>query len=322
MTEAQSQHRVRVAFAFALVYVFWGSTYLAIRISVESFPPYVMGALRFTAAGLIMLAVCAAQGKKISINGADFLKLSVIGILLLSIANVLLGWAELYVPSGLAALIIAVVPLWFLVIDTWLMKGDHLSRRGLVGIALGIAGLVILLWPKLLAAHSGLGRMQLIAGLTLVATSGVWAFGSTLSRRWAVSVGVYSATGWEMLIAGVVNFLGALAMGDVPKSHWTASGLGAIAYLVVFGSLVGYTAYIWLLEHVPTGKVATYAYVNPVVAVFLGWLVRHEKIDVYIVAGSVVIIAAVALVTTAKVRPRGSVVEREPELPACEAGAD
>ncbi len=322
MTEAQSQHRVRVACAFALVYVFWGSTYLAIRISVESFPPYMMGTLRFTAAGLIMLAVCAAQGKKIGINAADFVKLSVIGILLLSVANVLLGWAELYVPTGLAALIIAVVPLWFLVIDTWLMKGDHLSRRGLVGIALGIAGLVILLWPKLVAARAGLGKMQLLAGLTLVGTSGVWAFGSTLSRRWTMSVGVYPATGWEMLIAGVVNFLVALALGDVPRSHWTPRGLGAIAYLVVFGSLVGYTAYIWLLDHVPTGKVATYAYVNPVVAVFLGWLILHEKIDAYIVAGSVVIIAAVALVTSAKVRPRGETREVEPQLPAVEAGAD
>ncbi|MBZ5645736.1 MAG: EamA family transporter [Acidobacteriia bacterium] len=322
MTAEQRQHRFRVAFAFALVYVFWGSTYLAIRISVESFPPYMMGTLRFTAAGLIMLTVCALQGKKVAIGARDFVKLSVIGILLLSIANVLLGWAELYVPTGLAALIVAVVPLWFLVIDTWVMKGDHLSRRGLVGIALGIAGLVVLLWPKLVAARAGLGKMQLLAGLTLVCTSGVWALGSTLSRRWTVGVGVYAATGWEMLIAGVVNFLGALALGDVPKSHWTASGLGAIVYLVIFGSLVGYTAYIWLLDHVPTGKVATYAYVNPVVAVFLGWLILHEKIDVFIVAGSVVIIAAVALVTSAKVRPRAGAPEREPELPACEAGAD
>ncbi len=322
MTAEQKQHRFRVALAFGLVYLFWGSTYLGIRIAVESFPPYVMGMLRFTAAGLIMLAVCAAQGKKIRITGSDLVKLSVVGILLLSVANVLLGWAELYVPTGLAALIIAIVPLWFLVIDSWLMKGDHLSRRGLVGNGLGIVGLVILLWPKLAAARGGLGKMQVLAGLLLVATSGVWAFGSTLSRRWTVSVGVYAATGWEMLISGIVNSLVAWALGDISRSRWTASGLGAIGYLVIFGSLVGYTAYIWLLDHVPTGKVATYAYVNPVVAVFLGWLILHERIDGFIVAGSVVIIAAVALVTSAKVRTRMGEVEREPELPACEAGAD
>ena len=322
MTAEQRQQRLRVAFAFGLVYVFWGSTYLGIRISVESFPPYVMGMLRFTVAGLVMLGICAAQGKKIRINGSDFLKLSVVGILLLSIANVLLGWAELYVPTGLAALIIAVVPLWFLVIDTWLMKGDHLSRRGLVGIALGILGLVILLWPKLLAARAGLGKMQLLAGLLLVGTSGVWALGSTLSRRWTVSVGVYAATGWEMLIAGIVNFLVAWVLGDIPQSRWNIRGLGAILYLVIFGSLVGYTAYIWLLDHVPTGKVATYAYVNPMVAVFLGWAILHERIDGYIVAGSAVIIAAVVLVTSAKVLVREGQPAREPELPACEAGAD
>jgi len=322
MTAEQRQQRIRTMFAFALVYLFWGSTYLGIRIAVESFPPYVMGTLRFIAAGLIMLAVCAAQGKRIGISASDLVKLSVVGILLLSVANVLLGWAEIYVPTGLAALIVAVVPLWFLVIDTWLMKGDHLSRRGLVGVALGIVGLVILLWPKLMAARAGLGKMQFLASLLLVGTSGVWALGSTLSRRWTVSVGVYTATGWQMLIAGVVNLLVALALGDFSRSRWTVNGLGAILYLVVFGSLVGYTAYIWLLDHVPTGKVATYAYVNPVVAVFLGWLFLHEKIDVFIVAGSVVIIAAVALVTSAKVRPRAGTVEREPQLPACEAGAD
>ncbi len=321
MTEAQSQHRLRVAFAFGLVYLFWGSTYLGIRIAVESFPPYVMGALRFSMSGAIMLAICAAQGKKIAIGRSDFLKLSVIGILLLSIANVLLGWAEIYVPTGLAALIVAVVPLWFLVIDTWLMKGDHLSRRGLVGVVLGIAGLVILLWPKLLAARAGLGKMQFLAGLLLVGTSGVWAFGSTLSRRWTIGVDVYTATGWEMLIAGAVNTAVALLLGDFSRAHWTASGMGAILYLVTFGSLVGYTAYIWLLDHVPTGKVATYAYVNPMVAMFLGWLILHEKIDAYIAAGSVVIVAAVALVTSAKVRPRAGVPSDE-RLPACEQGAD
>ncbi len=315
---SERQHRFRIAFGFALVYLFWGSTYLGIRISVESFPPYVMGMLRFSVAGVIMLAACAIQGKSIKINGADFAKLSVIGILLLSVANVLLGWAELYVPTGLAALIVAIVPLWFLVIDSWLMKGDRLSRRGIAGIALGIVGLVMLLWPKLTAARVGLGKMQLLAGLLLVGTSGVWAFGSTLSRRWTVTVGVYAATGWEMLISGLVNFLVALALGDIPRSRWTASGIGAVLYLVLFGSLVGYTAYIWLLDHVPTGKVATYAYVNPVVAVFLGWLVLHERIDGYIVCGSVVIIAAVALVTSAKVRPRLGAVEHDCELPSCE----
>ena len=321
MTAEQRQHRFRVAFSFGLVYLFWGSTYLGIRIAVESFPPYVLGMLRFTVAGVIMLAICAAQGKKIRITGSDFLKLSVVGILLLSVANVLLGWAEMYLPTGLAALIVAIVPLWFLVIDTWLMKGDHLSRRGLAGIALGILGLVILLWPKLMAARAGLGRMQLFAGLVLVCTSAAWALGSTLSRRWTVSVGVYPATGWEMLISGVVNFLVALALGDIPRARWTASGLGAVMYLVIFGSLVGYTAYIWLLDHVPTGKVATYAYVNPVVAVFLGWLILDERIDRFILAGSVVIIAAVALVTSAKVRLRQGAAP-EPELPACEAGAE
>jgi len=191
-----------------------------------------------------------------------------------------------------------------------------------VGIGLGIVGMTVLLWPKLMAARAGLGKKELIWSLALVCTSCVWAFGSTLSRRWTIGVDVYAATGWEMLIAGIVNLLVATALGDFANSKWTLSGLGATAYLIVFGSLVGYNAYIWLLDHVPTGKVATYAYVNPVIAVFLGWLVLGETIDEYIVLGSVIIIAAVALVTSAKVRARAGAPAQEPELPECEVGAD
>lgn len=322
MTEAQRQKRLQVITAFALVYVLWGSTYLGIRLAVEHVGPSLMAGVRFVVAGLIMLGARAVMGKKISITRADFFKLAAVGILLLSVANVVLAWAELYVPTGLAALIIASVPLWFLVIDTWLLKGDHVSPRGVAGLLLGIAGLAVLLWPKLQAASSGLGKMQLIGALSLLFSSLSWAVGSVLSKRFTVSVDVYGATGWEMLIAGVVNVVVGTLLGQHHTAVWTAKGLGAIAYLVVFGSLIGFTAYIWLLEHVATAKVATYAYVNPVVALFLGWLVLGERIDGWIMAGSVVIVAAVALVTSARVRPRTRAPEHGVELPAVEAAGD
>ena len=161
------------------------------------------------------------------------------------------------------------------------------------------------------------------AGLLVASAS--WALGSVLSRRWPVKVDAFAAAGWQMTFAGTLNVLIAFALGEFPRAHWSAKSLGAIAYLVVFGSWAGFSAYIWLLNHVPTSKVSTYAYVNPVVAVLLGWLVLKERLDGYVLAGAAVIVAAVALVTSAKVHRRvepAPAPTPEPELPACEQGAD
>ena len=150
----------------------------------------------------------------------------------------------------------------------------------------------------------------------------VWALGSVLSKRWQTKIDPFSASGWEMLFAGLVNVSVALLTGEQHEAVWTTRGLLAVFYLVVFGSWVGYSAYVWLLQNVSMPKVATYAYVNPVVAVFLGWLVLNERVDRYIVAGSVVTLASVALVTSAKVRSRTGAVETEPTLPAVESAGD
>lgn len=316
-------HRLRVAFAFALVYVFWGSTYLGIRIGVEHIPPMLMTGTRFLIAGVLMLAWCAITGRRISVNLAQGVRLGIIGALLLSVANPVLARAEEAVPSGLAALIVSATPLWFLLIDTWMFRGDHLSRRGLAGLLLGIAGIVVLLWPKLREMSSSpLDRRVLLAALTLPLGSLAWALGSALSKRWQQNIDAFSATGWQMTIAGALNLCMAFALGDPARAQWTASGIGAIAYLIVFGSWVGYSAYIWLLQNVPMPKVATYAYVNPVVAVFLGWLLANETVDRYILAGSVIIVGAVALVTSAKVRSKAGAAVEAAELPAVEGTGD
>ena len=168
------------------------------------------------------------------------------------------------------------------------------------------------------------------AGLTTVFGAGIlmfaslsWALGSILSRRWDLTVDPFSATGWEMLCAGAVALVLSLALGDHHTVVWTPRGIAAIAYLIVAGSLFGLTAYIWLLNHVPTAKVATYAYVNPIVAVFLGWLILHETVDAYTLAGAIVIVASVWLVNTSKVRTapeKGKTAE--PGMVACEGVAD
>ncbi|HMH08978.1 MAG TPA: EamA family transporter [Terriglobales bacterium] len=318
MTQAQPQHRFAVMVAFALVYFFWGSTYLGIDIAVEHIPPALMCGIRFLIAGFFMLAFCGLRGRKIYYRPAQLGQMAGVGVLLLVGGNLTLAYAEKHVASGLAALIIAVTPLWFLVLDSLLLGDHHIALRGKIGLGLGVAGLVVLLWPDLVAT-SALGRVQFWASISLLGGSFSWALGSVLSKKWkSPEVDPFSATAWQMIAAGVVNLLVAFALGDSSRAVWTARGIGATLYLVVFGSWVGYTAYIWLLNHVPTSKVSTYAYVNPVVAVFLGWLILHERVDAYILAGSAVVVASVALVTSAQVTAR-SVIE---EMPAVETVGD
>src|SRR5580692_12799759 len=317
MLKAHSPSRFAVILAFGLVYLFWGSTYLAIDIAVQSIPPALMCAMRFSVAGVVMLAVCAATGRRIWYSARQIALAAVVGILLLMGGNLTLSWAEETVPSGLAALIIAITPLWFLVLDSLLLGHHRISWRGKAGLALGIAGLFVLFWPEL-HSRTALGRRELWASLGLIGGSFLWALGSVLSKRWQSGMDVFSATGWQVTAAGVGNFLLALVLGDFSRVSWTTRGVSAVLYLIVCGSWIGYTAYIWLLEHVPTSKVSTYAYVNPVVAVFLGWLVLHEKVDRFILGGSAIVVVSVILVTSAKVKEK--VVAEQ--LPAVEAAGD
>jgi drug/metabolite transporter (DMT)-like permease len=314
-SEREQKHRLRVGVSFGLVYLFWGSTYLAISIAVRYFPAAVVGTLRFLIAGALMLGWCAFTGKKIAITRYDALRLLLVGVLLLTGGNTVLAWTEQYINSGLAAMIVAVVPIWITTIEA-LIGGDRLNRLGWSGLLLGIFGLAALLWPDF-ATGSAVGKRDLAVCLVLMLGSLSWAVGSVLSRRFTLGIGPFAATGWEMTFSGIVNAGIALGLGDFHRAQWTRSAWLAIFYLVIFGSLVGFTSYIWLLDHVPTPKVATYAYVNPVVAVFLGWFFRHEHIDRFMVIGMIVIIAAVALVTTSKLR-----TARQNAVYPCEAGSD
>jgi drug/metabolite transporter (DMT)-like permease len=312
MHSAQRPRPWMVILAFGLVYLFWGSTYLAIDIAVQTIPPALMCAVRFSIAGVVMLAVCALTGHKVLYSPRQIALAAVVGVLLLMGGNLTLSYAELTVSSGLAALIIAITPLWFLVLDSLLLGDHHISGRGKAGLALGILGLFVLFYPEL-TSRTTLGRRELWASVSLIGGSFSWALGSVLSKRWQSGMDVFSSTGWQVLAAGVANFLFALVAGDFSHAVWTPRGIGAVMYLVVCGSWIGYTAYIWLLEHVPTSKVSTYAYVNPVVAVFLGWLILHEHVDRFILLGSAIVVLSVVLVTSAKVKET-TVAEELPAL--------
>jgi drug/metabolite transporter (DMT)-like permease len=316
MHSAQRPSRWMVILAFGLVYLFWGSTYLAIDIAVQTIPPALMCGVRFSIAGVVMLAVCAATGRRIFYSPKQIALAAVVGLLLLMGGNLTLSYAELTVSSGLAALIVAITPLWFLVLDSLLLGHHRISGRGKAGLVLGILGLFVLVWPEL---HSrSLGHRELWASISLIAGSFLWALGSVLSKRWQSGMDVFSATGWQVVAAGAGNFIFAMMAGDFSHVQWTTRGVGATLYLVVCGSWIGYTAYIWLLKHVPTSKVSTYAYVNPVVAVFLGWMILHERVDRFILAGSAIVILSVILVTSAKVKEKAVA----PEMPALEGASD
>jgi drug/metabolite transporter (DMT)-like permease len=323
MSIAASPSRWKIIVAFGLVYVFWGSTYLGIGIAVEHIPPAVVCAARFLVAGAVMLAYCALSGRRVRFSPRQLGHFAAVGILLLMGGNLTLSYAERIVPTGLAALLVSVTPLWFLVLDS-LLLGDHrISRRGKIGLLIGIAGVVVLIWPDLQRSNS-IGHRELWWSLALQLGSMSWALGSVLSKKWQTAAAdPFSAIAWQVVFAGVANLIFALLIERpyVERSSnvtWTFRGVAAILYLVVCGSWIGYTAYIWLLQHVPTSKVSTYAYVNPVVAVFLGWLVLHERIDRYILMGSAIIVASVVLVTSAKVSSRGAAEE----IPAVEAAGD
>ena len=301
---SDSNHRLKVIVAFALVYVFWGSTYLAIGITdQQQLPPFVMCAMRFLIAGPLMLAACAALGRNVRVTRQQAGRLALIGVLLLFLGNGGLAWSEQYVPTGFAALIVAITPIWFLLIEAFVFHGDRLSRRGTIGVLLGIAGVALLFWPKF-EHRDTLGMMQLFAATLLLFSSMSWAFGSVLSRKWQMTVDPFVATGWEMTFAGSAHLIVVLLTGQLHRAVLTREALAATLYLIVFGSWIGYSAYIWLLKHVPTPKVATYAYVNPIVALILGWLILHERVDAYILVGSAIVVIAVALVTTAQVYGR------------------
>lgn len=293
-------HRFRVLAAFVLLYLSGGSKYVGVRIAVEHIPPALLGALRFGIAGFIMLAGCMLSGRQIMVTRSELYRLTIAAVLMLTLGSVVLAWAQQFVTSGLAALIASSVPLWFLVIDSWILRGPRLSPVGLLGLAFGAVGIVVLLSPKLTSEHWS-GNFELLAAIVVLFSAVAWAAGSVLSSRYVSSVDPFVTTGLQMTVAGMINISLAFVLGEHHRVTWEANSLLAVGYLIVAGSLINFTAYIWLLRRVPSSKVSTYAYINPVVAVFLGWLLVGEEITPFIAIGACIILSGVLLVTISKV---------------------
>ncbi|MGE5322329.1 MAG: EamA family transporter [Actinomycetota bacterium] len=313
------QHRFRVVLCFGLVYLLWGSTYLAMRVAVRDVPPFVIGATRYLVSGSLMLAACAVSGRKIRITRHEFWRLLAIGVCLLSIGNMGVLWGEKYVSSGMAALMVAVVPIWVVAIEAWVYRAGRMTAKGLLGLATGLGGLLMLMWPRI-TARTHLGHLELIGCAILLVAAMSWALGSVFGHRFNLKVDLFTAAGWQMTLGGLVNATIAGLSGQYKHAVWTRPAVECVAYLVIFGSWVGFSAYTWLLEHVPTPKVATYAYVNPIVAVFLGWLILKEQVDAFMLAGTVIIIGSVALVNTSQLKRLDQ--PQHADLPAMNVAGD
>ena len=306
-----------IVLAFLSVYFFWGSTYTAIRVGAAEMPALLLAGTRFLIAGAILLGWCRWRGMRLTWPPKTMLMLGIIGLLLLGGGNVGLVYAEKTVPSGLASLAFAVIPLYVALIEIALPQGEPLPIRGWLGLLLGFAGLAALLWPSL---RSGLGgnRGLLWAIVALFAGALSWAVGSLLSRHARLKVDTFVAASWQMTIAGAFNLLLGTVLGQWPQFHLNGASVGSLAYLVTGGSLLGYTCFIYLIEHVPVAKVMSYTYVNPVVAVLLGIFLLHERPVTAEFAGMACIVVAVFLLTTAQVKAKNGSprIEELEQMPA------
>lgn len=289
--------------AFASLYFFWGSTYTAIRIGGTEMPSFLFGAARFLIAGGAMLALCAARGLRLWWPPRAMAQAALVGVLLLSCSNVSLIYAEKTLPSGLASLISACIPLLIALAEMVLPHGEPLPRRGWLGMGLGFVGLAILLLPSLRQGF-GADTARLAAIAVLLFGCASWVAGTLVGRRARLEMNSFVGAGWQMLAAGVVNLILGSALGEWPEFRPTSRGWGAVAYLVVCGSLLGYSSFVYLIERMPVAKVASYAYVNPVVAVLLGVVILGERPDAAELAGMIAILLAVFLITTARVGAR------------------
>lgn len=278
--------------ALAAVCFFWGTTYLAIRIGVEVMPPALFAGIRFFAAGLIFVPILRVYGYSVP-SKSDWRTITIIAIMLLVIANGLVVWAEQWVPSGLAALIVSMLPFWMVGIEAIIPHGERLSLQKVAGLVIGFSGLILLLWPDL----RGVVNSEYLIGVGAIALASIsWASGSVFSKYQNVKANPLMSSAFQMLIAGAILIFIGIVGGELSKLTFTSQGVYAMLYLAIFGSIVGYGSFVYALNKLPSSIVSMYAFVNPVVAVVLGWLILNERLDLRVATATAIILLGVVMV--------------------------
>jgi len=283
----------RLAYAaWVAVCLLWGTTYLGIRIALETVPPLLMGGLRWTAAGALILAVMRLRGDRVP-GPREWFALTVIGVLMIGFGNGGVIWAEQTLPSGLTAVLVAIVPFWMVAVEGFAGNADPLTARRSLGLLIGFGGIVLLVWPEL---ELGEGRPFLLGVVATQLACLGWALGSTYGRRRAPAENVLAAAAFEMFFGGVVMLLAGWLRGEWTSLAFDTRTASALVYLLVFGSIVGFTAYAYALKPLPLATVSLYAYVNPVIAMVLGTIVLGEPMSPRLAVAGAIVLIGIAMV--------------------------
>ena len=290
--------------AWAAICVLWGTTYLAIKVALEGVPPMLVGGIRYMIAGPALILFLRARGERLP-DRSTWPTYAVIGFLMLGIGNGFVVWAETKVPSGLAAVIIATSPFWMVAVDSFLPGGERLRLQHLVGLVIGFSGIVMLVWPDLVAGGQGGHDLLIGVGALQLACLG-WSLGSSYGKRHGKNVSPLHGAAMQMMAGGIWMILGGTLAGEWSAFAPTWRSMGAVLYLAVFGGLAGFAAYIYALAHLPMSFVSLYAYINPVIAVALGAVVLSEPFTPRMLVAIAIILAGTAVVSLARATPTKS----------------
>lgn len=281
--------------AYVAVCILWGSTYLAIRIGVSTFPPELFAAMRFLTAGAILLFYARLKGLEFPSNLTDIRNQSIVGLFLLLGGNGLVVWAEQWIHSGITSLLVATCPLFIAIIELFIPGRPRMEFKGWLGLLIGFSGVAILV-----LSDSGVGNIDIKGAVLLLIASFLWALGSVYSNSFKTTGSMIANISIQMLSGGTALLILGISLGELSRISISAKGIGALLYLIIFGSLLGYSSYIYILGKWPAAKAGTYAYINPPVAVLLGFLILGEPFTITTLFSTIVILAGVLLVQLSK----------------------
>jgi drug/metabolite transporter (DMT)-like permease len=291
--------RARIGAAFLAIYLIWGSTYLAIRLAVATLPPFLMAGTRFLTAGLLLFAWLRIRGEHRATR-REWRDATIVGALMLLGGNGVVSWAEQFVPSGLAALIVSTIPIWVVLLDSLSRKDAKPDRKTIAGLILGFLGVAMLVRPH---AAPGSGAVSLLGGGALLLAAALWAAGTLYSRKAARPKAPLLSAAMQMVTGGALLLLTGTLTGEWARLDLhaaTSRSILALLYLILFGSLVGLTSYLWLIQVTTPARASTYAFVNPIVAIVLGWAVAGEELRPLTAIASAVAISGVVLIVRSR----------------------